>query len=65
MSAFLFSAVRHVQLALGVGQVQDRVQGRDVRIVRGIFSGLAGRGVATLVSFISVPLTVRYLGPER
>ncbi|MGC2551700.1 MAG: MATE family efflux transporter, partial [Candidatus Sulfotelmatobacter sp.] len=34
-------------------------------MVQGIFSGIAGRGVATVVSFISVPLTVRYLGPER
>jgi len=65
MRVFLLSAVRHVQLALGVGEVKGQIQGRDVRIVQGIFSGLAGRGVATLVSFISVPLTVRYLGPER
>ncbi len=65
MRAFLLSAVRHVQLALGVGEVKGQIQGRDVRIVQGIFSGFAGRGVATLVSFISVLLTVRYLGPER
>lgn len=36
-----------------------------MRIVRGIFTGLAGRGVAVLVSLFSVPLTVRYLGAER
>jgi len=65
MMAFFLSAVRHVQLALRGGQVKGQIQGRDVRIVQGIFSGFAGRGVATLVSFISVLLTVRYLGPER
>jgi O-antigen/teichoic acid export membrane protein len=65
MRALLLSTVRHVRLALGNGQIAGHAQARDVRIVRGIFSGLAGRGVATVVSFISVPLTVRYLGPER
>src|SRR5215469_29564 len=39
--------------------------GRDVRIIQGIFSALANKGIAVLVSFISVPLTVRYLGAER
>lgn len=65
MKAFLLSTVRYLRPALGSGQVTGHAHGRDVRIVRGIFSGLAGRGVAALVSFISVPLTVRYLGPER
>jgi O-antigen/teichoic acid export membrane protein len=40
-------------------------QRRYVGIVRAIFTGLAGRVVAVIVSFISVPLTVRYLGAER
>jgi O-antigen/teichoic acid export membrane protein len=63
--AFLLSSVRHVRLALGMGQTAGHEQGRDVRILQGIFSGFAGKGVAALVSFISVPLTVRYLGAER
>jgi O-antigen/teichoic acid export membrane protein len=50
---------------LGKGQPTSDSQRRYVRIVHGMFSGLAGRGVAALVSFISVPLTVRYLGAER
>jgi O-antigen/teichoic acid export membrane protein len=33
--------------------------------VQGVFGALAGRGVAIIVSLISVPLTVRYLGAER
>ena len=65
MRAFLLSTVRYLRPALGSGQISGHAQGRDIRIVQGIFSGLAGRGVATVVSFISVPLTVRYLGPER
>lgn len=35
------------------------------RIVHGGLSALLGRGVGLLVSAISLPLTVRYLGPER
>jgi O-antigen/teichoic acid export membrane protein len=65
MRVFLLSTLRYVRLAFGNGQIASHAQGRDVRMVQGIFSGLAGRGVATIVSFISVPLTVRYLGPER
>ena len=65
MRVFLLSTLRYVRLAFRNGQIASHAQGRDVRIVQGIFSGIAGRGVATVVSFISVPLTVRYLGPER
>ncbi|MGA6983357.1 MAG: oligosaccharide flippase family protein [Candidatus Sulfotelmatobacter sp.] len=65
MRGYLRSSLRWLRLAFRNGQVADHAQGRDVRILQGIFSGLAGRGVATVVSFVSVPLTVRYLGPER
>jgi O-antigen/teichoic acid export membrane protein len=65
MSALLPSAVHYVRLAFGKGSVVGDAQRRYVGIVRGIFTGLAGRVVAVIVSFISVPLTVRYLGAER
>lgn len=65
MSALLLSAVRYVRLAFGKGQIAGDSQRRYVRIIQGIFTGLAGRGVAVVVGFISVPLTVNYLGPER
>jgi O-antigen/teichoic acid export membrane protein len=65
MSALLPSAVHYVRLAFGKGQAVGDAQRRYVRIIRGIFTGLAGRAVAVIVSFISVPLTVRYLGAER
>ncbi len=35
------------------------------RILKGISTALAGRGVAVVTTFIAVPLTVRYLGAER
>jgi O-antigen/teichoic acid export membrane protein len=65
MSALLLSTVRYMRLAFGQGQILGDSQRRHVRIVQGIFTGLASRGVAVVVGFISVPLTVRYLGAER
>jgi len=65
MSALLLSIVRYMRLAFGKGEILGDAQRRHVRIVRGIFSGIAGRGVAMVVGFISVPLTLRYLGAER
>lgn len=65
MSALLLSTVRYTRLALGKAQILGDAQRRHVRIVQGIFTALAGRGVAMVVGFISVPLTVKYLGAER
>ncbi len=65
MSALLLSTVRYVRLAFGQNQILGHAQRRYVRIAQGLFSGLASRGVAVAVSFISVPLTVKYLGAER
>jgi O-antigen/teichoic acid export membrane protein len=65
MNAILLSAGRYVRLALGRGQIANDHQRRYVRILQGMVSGLAGKGVAIIVSFISVPLTVKYLGGER
>ena len=59
------SATQYIRLALAKDEVADHGERRYVRIVQGIFTGLAGRGVAILVSFFSIPLTVRYLGAER
>ena len=65
MRVLLASTVRYLRLVFGNGSVVEDSQRRYVRILRGIFSGLVGRGIAVLVSFVSVPLTVRYLGAER
>ena len=64
MSALLSSSIRYMRLVLIDRPAEHQVQ-RDVRIIHGIVSALAGKGVAALVSFVSVPLTVRYLGAER
>lgn len=43
----------------------DAGQGRLLRSFRTMLTGLAGRGIGLLVNFISLPLTVSYLGQER
>ena len=65
ITTLLPSAAKCIRLVLEKGEAADHGQRRYAGIVRGIFTGLAGRGVAALVSFFSVPLTVRYLGAER
>jgi O-antigen/teichoic acid export membrane protein len=47
----------------GALAVQRRARWRG--IANGIASALAGRGVSIAVMFLSVPLTIGYLGPER
>ena len=49
MSALFFSTLRYVHLAFSKGTAAGDSQRRYVRIVRGIFSGLASKGVAVLV----------------
>jgi|SRR5579864_14910 len=64
MGSLFSSTVRYVRLGLIQRPAAGHIE-RDHRIVRGIFSALANKGVSVLVSFVSVPLTVRYLGAER
>lgn len=65
MSVLLPSAAHYIRLALGRGQATGDHQRRYVHIVRGMSSGLVAKSIAFVVSFFSVPLTVRYLGAER
>lgn len=65
MRSLLSSTVRYIRLAFSGAGTSNEAQRRYVRIVQAVSTGLAGRGVAVLVSFISIPLTVRYLGAER
>lgn len=65
MGTLLPSAFRYVRLALGRGEISGDAQRRYVRIAQAMFTGLAGKGVAVLVSFFAVPLTLHYLGAER
>ena len=43
----------------------DRHRKRLISIIEGLLSRLAGRLIAVVVSLLSVPLTIGYLGPER
>jgi O-antigen/teichoic acid export membrane protein len=65
MTPIWFSKARSVRLILGEGQIEGHTGRRDLRILHGLVGAFAGRGVAVLVGFLSVPLTVRYLGAER
>jgi O-antigen/teichoic acid export membrane protein len=65
MRARLSSAIHQMNTALKNQGGTGHAQRRDLQLVQGVLSALAGRGVAAIVSFVSVPLTVRYLGAER
>jgi O-antigen/teichoic acid export membrane protein len=51
--------------ALGRIEESDHPGRRRRGIVQGFVTGLGSRGVGFLVSFLSVPLTIGYLGKER
>jgi O-antigen/teichoic acid export membrane protein len=51
--------------ALGRIEESDHPGRRRGGIVQGFITGLGSRGVGFLVSFLSVPLTIGYLGRER
>ena len=65
------SALRSVNINSALLSALGRVEegnhsGRRRRgIVQGLVTGLGSRGVGFLVSFLSVPLTIGYLGKER
>lgn len=60
------SRVRHwFNLTLNRAEPSSNSQRRYQRIVQSALTALAGKGVGILVSIISVPLTVGYLGAER
>ncbi len=62
-SGFAFSR-RWLNLALGRVK-PDSENRRATRILQSVVTGLGTKAVAVVVSFISVPLTVGYLGAER
>jgi O-antigen/teichoic acid export membrane protein len=54
-----------LRAALGRVGESDHSGRRRKGIVQGFVTGLGSRGVGSLVSFLSVPLTIGYLGKER
>jgi O-antigen/teichoic acid export membrane protein len=53
------------RLAVGEASSSTHRSRRWRAILHGLLSGLASRALAVLVSLLSVPLTIRYLGSER
>ncbi len=53
------------RLTLGQAEAADDGQRRYMRLLRGVLSSVAGRGVGVVISIISIPLTIYYLGAER
>ena len=54
-----------LKLALGKIDTVDLRRRRAVSILQGVVTGLANRLVGVVVSLLSVPLTIGYLGPEQ
>lgn len=57
--------IHWLKLMLGRTPAADDSDRRFVAVTRGASTALGARGVALLAGFVAVPLTVRYLGPER
>lgn len=60
------ATARHwFNLVFGRVEPQGNSQRRYARIIQAGLSAVAGRGIAIIVGFVSVPLAVGYLGAER
>ncbi len=65
MKEVLGAAKLRLGLALGRAGAHDDRQRRDARLLEAVLTAAAGRSIAIVVSLLSVPLAVRYLGAER
>jgi len=55
----------YISLIFGYTQAANHSQRRYTRIIQSGMTAMANKGIALLVSIISIPLTVGYLGAER
>ena len=53
------------RLLFGRITIEDHRKRRVLNIVQSVVTNLGNKSVSVLVSFLSVPLTIRYLGPEQ
>ena len=53
------------RLLFGRITTEDHRKRRVLNIIQSVVTNLGNKGISMLVSFLSVPLTIRYLGPER
>lgn len=59
------TALHWALVTLGRTEPTTDGQRRYVRLLRAVLTSIAGRGIGLVISVISVPLTVGYLGGER
>ncbi len=55
---------RAFRVLFGRIEAEDPRRRRMIGILQGVATSLGSRAVSVLVNFLSVPLTIRYLGPE-
>jgi O-antigen/teichoic acid export membrane protein len=53
------------RLLFGRIAIEDHRKRRVLNIIQSVVTNLGNKGVSMVVSFLSVPLTIRYLGPEQ
>jgi O-antigen/teichoic acid export membrane protein len=53
------------RLLFGRITLEDHRKRRVLNIIQSVVTNLGNKGVSMVVSFLSVPLTIRYLGPEQ
>jgi O-antigen/teichoic acid export membrane protein len=53
------------RLLFGRVTFEDHRKRRVLNIIQSVVTSLGNKGVSVLVTFLSVPLTIRYLGPEQ
>ena len=54
-----------IRLLFGRITTEDHRKRRVLSIIQSVVTNLGNKAITMLVSFLSVPLTIRYLGPER
>lgn len=54
-----------VRLLFGRITSEDHRKRRVLNIIQSVVTNLGNKGISMMVSFLSVPLTIRYLGPEQ
>lgn len=54
-----------LRLLFGRITIEDHRKRRVLNIIQSVVTNLGNKGVSMVVSFLSVPLTIRYLGPEQ
>jgi len=66
MAKAAIASINHwFSLVLGRSAAASLAHHRLARVLQGLITAIAGKGVSIIVSLVSIPLTVGYLGAER